>query len=127
MQYALIFLLAFTSLYIAFYFDIRGFFLVLLLLAAMNLPSLLVIVALYYLDSNKKWSIPNWFFSLAALVVFVPTFLWYDSAMDDPRNLFPIFEEPKSIIFLLCLIAHAIAWICVLMIEKIKMKFFTKS
>lgn len=125
-QYALAYLLVFTSLYVYFYFDLRGFRIVLLLLAAMNLPSLIVILLLYYLDSKKSWEIPSWAYIFAAIAIFIPVFFLCKSGTEDPRNLFPIFEEPKSIIIGLCVIAHSIAWICILMIEKLRTVFFTK-
>ncbi|MEO0528863.1 MAG: hypothetical protein AAFZ89_16645 [Bacteroidota bacterium] len=124
-QYALLFLLAFSFLYIYFYFDIKGFLMVLMLLATLHLPSLFAIVLLYYLDAKKQWGISKLVFVLLAIGSFVPTFMVYKSTAGDPRNLFPIFEEPVFTIFLLCVVAHSIALICILMIEKLNL-FLTK-
>ncbi len=125
-QYGLIFLLVFTSLYVYHFFDIKGFHIVLFMLAVLNLPSLITIIILYYLDAKKNLEIPKWVFVLSAIVLFVPTFIVYKSTTEDPRNLFPIFEEPYYMIFLLCVIAHSIALICILLIEKLRNKFYNK-
>ena len=117
--YGLIFLITFSSLYVCYYFDVRGFLIVLLLLATMNLPSLITIIILFYLDSKKKLKVPKWAFVLSAIVLFIPSFILYKSKTEDPRNIFPIFEEPMHKIFLLCIIAHLITMISILIIGKL--------
>jgi drug/metabolite transporter (DMT)-like permease len=117
--YGLIFLIAFSSLYTYNYYDTRGFLIVLLLLATMNLPSLITIIILLYLDAKAKMKVPRWAFVLSVIVLFIPSFVLYKAKNDDPRNLFPIFEEPMHKIFILCLITHLIAMISILIIGKV--------
>lgn len=121
-HFAVVYLLSFTCLYTYFFFDIRGFLIVLLLLAFISLPSLLAVILLYYLGNKKKIKINKTFYILLSILLFMPAFLIFDKLSYDPRNIFPIFEEPKYIIYLLCLGANLFALAYLELLNKIRNK-----
>jgi hypothetical protein len=121
-QFAVAYLLSFTCLYVYFYFDIRGFLIVLMLLSFISLPSLSAIFILYFLSIKKKFIVGKVFYILLSILLFIPSFLTFDKLSYDPRNIFPIFEESKYIIYLLCLGANLFAIGYLELLKKIRTK-----
>jgi hypothetical protein len=121
-HFAVAYLLSFASLYVYFYFDIRGFFIVIMLLSFISLPSLLAVLLLYYLSIRKKFIVNKIYFILLSILIFMPSFLTFDNLSYDPRNIFPIFEESKYIIYLLCLGANLFAFGYLELLKKIRKK-----
>lgn len=121
-HFAVAYLLSFASLYVYFYFDIKGFFIVLMLLSFISLPSLLAIILLYYLSIRKNFVANKIFYILLSISLFILSFLTFDKLSYDPRNIFPIFEESKYIIYLLCLVANLFAYGYLGLSKKIRKK-----
>lgn len=119
-HFAVTYLLSFTCLYTYLFFDFRGFLIVLFSLALVNLPSLLVVISLYYWGNKKKIKINKAFYILLSIILFMPAFLVFDKLSYDPRNIFPIFEEPKYLIYLLCLGANLLAIAYLELLNKIR-------
>lgn len=121
-HFAVAYLLSFTCIYTYLFFDIRGFLIVLLLLAFISLPSLLAVILLYYLSNRKKIKINKAFYILLSILLFMPAFLIFDKLSYDPRNIFPIFEEPKHMIYVLCFVANLFALAYLELLNKISNK-----
>lgn len=121
-HFAVAYLLSFTSLYVYLYFDTRGFFIVLMLLSFISLPSLSAIIILYYLSIKKKFVVGKVFYILLSIILFILSFLTFEKLSYDPRNIFPIFEESKYIIYLLCLGANLFALGYLDLLKKIRTK-----
>jgi len=121
-HFAIAYLISFTCLYVYLYFDVRGFLIVLLLLSFISLPSLLGIITLRYLSYKRKFIVNKIIYVLLSIFLFIPTFLTFEKLSYDPRNIFPIFEEPNCLIFLLCFGANLFALLYLELIKKIGMK-----
>ncbi len=111
LNYGIAYLISFSFLYSYFYFSIELFLLIYILLALINLPSLLVSLALLFFSIKRKIKIYRIIYFFLSFSIFPINLFIYKHLTYDPRNLFPIFEEPLHSIFLLCFISNCIAFL----------------
>ena len=82
-----------------------------MMLTVLNLPSLVCILFILTFEKNKKKTVPKWLYIFISVLTFTITLILYKDITEDPRNIFPIFEESIYIIILLCIISNLLAYI----------------
>lgn len=124
-HFALAYLLSFTCLYVYLYFDFDYFMIIFLLLSFLSSPSLLGVITLRYFSFKRKFIVHEMIYILLSIFLFMLTFLIFEKLSYDTRNLFPVFEEPYYLIFLLCIVANLFAFLYLKLIQKINVKLKT--
>ena len=104
--YGTIYLVVFSLCYSYIFFGFRAFIIVVALLSLMHLPALIGICIMLIIEDKYRLKINALRYIFLVMFIFIPSFLSFKNASHDPRNLFPIFEEPPYQIFLLSLIAN---------------------
>lgn len=117
--FGVIYLICFTILYTSIFFDIIGWFIVYFLLFANSLLSLIAVLLLLKIERKRKKSIHLSIYVILSVILFSISFFTYKKVTYDPRNLFPIFEEPFYVIIILCIVSNLFSIGSLFLIKKI--------
>lgn len=75
----------------------------------LNIPSFFLTFALLLYEYFKDKTIPEFVYHTATITLTSTLFLVFLYANNDPRNIFPIFQEHPFILITLVIISHIIA------------------
>ncbi|CAL2075597.1 NADH dehydrogenase subunit 6 [Tenacibaculum sp. 190524A05c] len=124
--YSLTLTITFALLYTIIFYDTTAILLFWALISYINLPTLLIIVFFKYFFTKRR-KVNSLLYVVLSSLLFLPNLFLFKYIYKDPRNIFPIFEEPYSVFFILSICSNIISYVIVKFIEYFSLKFVGNS
>lgn len=85
-----------------------------------NIPSLLSVIFLLFIERYNKKIISVYVYLLVALGLTSMLLINWKKLNGDPKNIFPLFQENEIILFTICTISYLIAFVIIKLTLKLK-------
>jgi len=106
--FGVLYILVFTLIYVALYYGLSGFLFIFILILVYNIPSLLSVLILLFIELKRKKSIPKFVYFLTSIVFFFISFVLWNH---DRSNSYSMFDKGIHIIILYSILSHGIAFL----------------
>jgi len=110
--FGILYILVFTLIYVAVFSGIEGFLFILLIILLYNLPSLITVLLLLFIERKRTIPIPKSIYFITSIAFFFISFIfWNSGSRIDSKNIYPILNQSIHIIILYSILSHFIALI----------------
>lgn len=118
-HFSIAYLLLFTFLYASIFHSLEGWYLFLWILMVINFPSLLAVLLLVAIERLKSKKFSHIWYFIVSISIHATVIATFQREKYDPKNIFPIFEEPWYIFLLLSTVCHFITFMYLFLTKKL--------